>query len=115
MDTKNRKKKYRLQGAETTHLMQRLGAHDEAGIAELKKLAGRIETINASKQAMSLDKRAGFIFEEVHAGTFNAAARKAGDFKTTALTGDTGGFASDPRVDIRVVRDGRIVDPELMV
>ena len=109
MDTKNRKKKYRLQGAETTHLMQRLGAHDEAGIAELKKLAGRIETINASKQAMSLDKRAGFIFEEVHAGTFNAAARKAGDFKTTALTGDTGGFASDPRVDIRVVRDGRIV------
>ena len=109
MDTKNRKKKYRLQGAETTHLMQRLGAHDEAGIAELKKLAGRIETINASKQAMSLDKRAGFIFEEVHAGTFNAAARKAGDFKTTALTGNTGGFASDPRVDIRVVRDGRIV------
>jgi len=36
---------------------------------------------------MSLDKRAGFIFEEVHAGTFNAAARKAGDLKTTALTG----------------------------
>lgn len=109
MDTKNRQKKHRLQGAEIAHLAQRLGAHDQAGIAELKKLAGRIEAINASKAAMSLDKRAGFIFEEVHAGTFNAAARKAGDFKTTALTGGTGGFAGDQRVDIRVVRGDKIV------
>ena len=62
MDTKNRKKKYRLQGAETTHLMQRLGAHDEAGIAELKKLAGRIETINASKgEIVSLTPRSNWV------------------------------------------------------
>lgn len=109
MDTKNRRKKYHPQGAETAHLAQRLGANDQAGIGELKKLAGRIEAINASKAAMSLDKRAGFIFEEVHAGTFNAAARKAGDLKTTALTGGTGGFAGDQRVDIRVVRGDKIV------
>lgn len=109
MDTKKRQKKYRLQGAETAHLAQRLGANDQAGIAELKKLAGRIEAINASKAAMSLDKRAGFIFEEVHASTFNAAARKAGDLKTTALTGGTGGFSGDQHVDIRVVRGDKIV------
>lgn len=109
MDTKKRQKKYRLQGAESAHLAQHLGAKDQAGIAELKKLAGRIEAINASKAAMSLDKRAGFIFEEVHAGTFNAAARKAGDLKTTALTGGTGGFAGDQRVDIRIVRGDKIV------
>lgn len=109
MDTKNRQTKYRMQGAETAHLLQRLGIRDQAGIAELKKMASRIEAINTSKAAMSLDKRAGFIFEEVHAGTFNAAARKAGDFKTTALTGGTGGFAGDQRVDIRVVRNDKIV------
>jgi hypothetical protein len=109
MDNENSKKKYRMQGAETAHLAQRLGGNDRAAIAELKKMAGRVEAINASKAAMSLDKRAGFIFEEVHAGTFNAAARKAGDFNTTALTGGTGGFAGDQRVDIRVVRDGKIV------
>lgn len=109
MDTKNRKNKYRLQGVEIAHLAQSLGAHDQAGIAELKKLAGRIKVINSSKAAMSLDKRAGFIFEEVQAGTFNAAARKAGDFKTTALTGGTGGFAGDQRVDIRVVQGDKIV------
>lgn len=109
MDNENGKKKYRMQGAETAHLAQRLGGNDRAAIAELKKMAGRVEAINASKAAMSPDKRAGFIFEEVHAGTFNAAARKAGDFNTTALTGGTGGFAGDQRVDIRVVRDGKIV------
>ncbi|WP_175899384.1 hypothetical protein [Burkholderia vietnamiensis] len=109
MDTKNRQTKYRMQGAETAQLSQRLGIRDQAGIAELKKMASRIEAINASKAAMSVDKRAGFIFEEVHAGTFNAAARKVGDFKTTALTGATGGFAGDQRVDIRVVRNGKIV------
>jgi len=109
MDTKNRQKKCNPQGAETAHLAQSLGANDQAGIAELKKLTGRIEAINASKAAMSLDKRAGFIFEEMHAGTFNAAARKAGDFKTTALTGGTGGFAGDRRVDIRVVQGDKIV------
>ncbi|AUZ58446.1 hypothetical protein PRJ_1840 [Pseudomonas sp. XWY-1] len=106
MDTKNRQKKCLPQGAETAHLAQRLGANGQADIAELKKLTGRIEAINASKAAMSLDNRAGFIFEEVHAGTFNAAARKAGDLKTTALTG---GFAGDQRVDIRVVRGDKIV------
>ncbi|MDN7726654.1 hypothetical protein [Burkholderia gladioli] len=109
MDAKNRQRKYRMQGAETAQLSQRLGIRDQAGISELKKMASRIEAINESKAAMSLDKRAGFIFEEVHAGTFNAAARKAGDFKTTALTGGTGGFAGDQRVDIRVVRNGKIV------
>ncbi|MCD2514718.1 hypothetical protein LQ564_00140 [Massilia sp. G4R7] len=109
MANQNSKKKYRMQGAETAHLAQRLGVNDQAAIAELKKLAGRVNAINASKAAMSLDQRAGFIFEEVHAGTFNAAARKAGDFKSTALTGSTGGFAGDPRVDLRVVRDGKIV------
>lgn len=109
METKNSKKKYRMQGVEAAHLAQRLGINDQASIAELKKLAGRVEAINASKATMSIDKRAGFIFEEVHAGTFNAAARKAGDFKTTAFTGNTGGFACDQRVDIRVVQDGKIV------
>ncbi len=107
MDTTYGKKKYRQQGAETARLTQRLSVNDNAGIAELKKLSNRIEAINASKAAMSLDKRAGFIFEEVHAGTFNAAARKAGDLKTTALTGESGGFAGDQRVDLRVVRNGK--------
>lgn len=90
-------------------MSQRLGAHEQAGINELQKLNSRIKAINVSKASMSLDKRAGFIFEEVHAGTFNAAARKAGDFTTTALTGGTGGFAGDQRVDIRVVRGNKIL------
>jgi len=105
----NSKKQYRLQGAEIAHLAQRLGVNDQAGIAELKKLAGRVDAINASKAALSLDKRAGFIFEEVHAGTFNAAARKAGDTSTTALTGELGGFAGDQRVDLRVLRNGKVL------
>lgn len=103
------KKKYRVQGAEIAHLTQKLNINNLAGIAELTKLVEHVESINLSKAAMSLDKRAGFIFEEIHAGTFNAAARKAGDFSTTALTGSNGGFACDPRVDIRLVQSGKVV------
>lgn len=48
---------------------------------------------------MLLDKRARFIFEEVHAG----------DLTTTAITGSTCGYAGDQSVDVRVVPDGQII------
>lgn len=109
MDIRKNPKKYRLQGAETAHLAQRMGAHRQASITELEKVTERVKAINENCATISLDKRAGLIFEEVHAGTFNAAARKAGDASTTALTGRTSGFAGDQRVDIRVVQGDRIV------
>lgn len=112
METRqNRSKKanYQVQGVEVSHLSERLGANDHAGIAELKQMAEKVKAINASKAAISVDKRAGFIFEEMHAGTFNAAARKAGDLKTTAVTGSNGGFGIDKRVDIRVTRGAKVV------
>ena len=109
MNIKKHPKKYRLQGAETADLAQRIGAYHQASITELEKMTERVRAINENCAMISLDKRAGLIFEEVHAGTFNAAARKAGDASTTALTGRTGGFAGDQRVDIRVVQGGRIL------
>jgi hypothetical protein len=109
MKIRTKKKTHQLQGAEISELARRLGANDEAGIAELRKMARQIEAINTTKAAMSVDKRVGFVFEEVHAGTFNAAARKAGDIRTTAITGTNGGFALDKRVDIRVTRDAKVI------
>lgn len=102
-------KGYQTQGAELSGLVNAIGRNHTASIAELAKTKDAIDAINRSKAAMSVDKRAGFIFEEVVAGTFNAAARKAGDVKTTAMTGGRGGFGTDPRVDIRVERSGKVI------
>lgn len=110
MKNKNQKKGfYQLQGAELSTLVKALGKDRQASIAELKKTKKAVEIVNFNKAAMSADKRAGFIFEEVLAGTYNAAARKAGDFNTTAITGTKGGFGIDPKVDIRVVRGGNVI------
>lgn len=97
------------QGAELSGIFTILGKNRQAGIAELRKLESTINNINMSKVAMSSDKRAGFLFEEVVAGTYNASARKAGDFRTSATTGTNGAFGNDPRVDVRVMRDGKIL------
>lgn len=97
-------------GAELSGLLTLLSKNREAGVAELQKMESTINVINLSKVAMSSDKRAGFLFEEVVAGTYNAAARKAGDFGTTATTGSSGTFGNDPRVDIRVIRNGKILE-----
>lgn len=111
MNTNQRRKNAvsQSQGAELFGLEKVLGKNRKAGIAELTKMKEAITKINQAKSAMSADKRAGFIFEEVVAGTYNAAARKAGDFKTTATTGSSGGFGTDPRVDIRVERSGTVI------
>lgn len=106
---KNMRKISQPQGAELSGLVSLFGRNNEAGIAELKKMEQVVKTINLTKEAISADKRAGFIFEEVVAGTYNAAARKSGDFKTTATTGSGGGFGTDPRVDIRVVKNGKVI------
>lgn len=97
------------QGAELANLIKFFGRNREAGISELTKMDEAIRSINRNKAAMSADKRAGFIFEEVVTGTYNAAARKAGDFNTTAKTGYGNGFGIDPRVDIQVVRRGKVI------
>ena len=103
------KKASQAQGAELAGLMSSTGQNREAGIAELKKLESAVKSIYRTKAAMTADKRAGFAFEEVVAGTYNAAARKSGDFVTTAKTGSSGGFGTDPRVDIRVSRGGKLI------
>lgn len=97
------------QGAEGAALIKVVGRNREASIAELTKMAEAVKSVNLRKAAMSADKRAGFIFEEIVAGTYNAAARKVGDFKTTAVTGTRGGFGIDQRVDIRVEQGGRVI------
>lgn len=97
------------QGAELDGLIKSFGRNREAGIAELRKMEEAVQRINLNKAAMSADKRAGFIFEEVVAGTFNSSARKAGDLKVTAITGSNGGFGVDPRVDIKVVRGDQVI------
>jgi len=96
-------------GAELFELTKALGKNRNSGIDELKKMEKAVRSINLSKAAMSADKRAGFVFEEVVAGTYNAAARKAGDFNTTAITGTSGGFGIDPKVDIQVVQNGKVI------
>ena len=106
---KNNRNISQSQGAELSGLVTLFGRNNEAGIAELRKMDQVVKTINLTKGAMSTDKRAGFVFEEVVAGTYNAAARKSGDFKTTATTGSGGGFGTDPRVDIRVVKNGKVI------
>lgn len=93
-----------FQGAELSGLVRRLSRNGNAAVGELEKLKETVQAINQSKSAISADKRAGFIFEEWHASTYNAAARKAGDRITTANTGSNGGFVNDPRVDIVVSR-----------
>jgi len=103
------KKLSQAQGVELVGLMKVLGRNREAAITELKKMDDAVRAINRSKAAMSPDKRAGFLFEEMIAGTYNASARKAGDFTTTATTGSSGGFGVDPRVDIRVHQSGKII------
>lgn len=97
------------QGAELTGIYTLLSKNRQAGISELRKMESTINSINLSKAAMSSDKRAGFLFEEVVTGTFNADARKAGDFRTSASTGTNGAFGNDPRVDVRVMRNGKIL------
>ena len=106
---KQNRKISQSQGAELSGLVTLFGRNNEAGIAELRKMEQVVKTINLTKGAITADKRAGFIFEEIVAGTYNASARKAGDFKTTATTGSCGGFGTDPRVDIRVVKNGKMI------
>ena len=65
-----RKNRQVAQGAEASKLIQALGKNDAEGIAQLRNTVDRIKQINLSKAAMSPDKRAGFIFEEVVAGNF---------------------------------------------
>jgi len=97
----------RFHGIEAVGLVRHLGRHDAAGIVELEKTIDRVKKINLSNGTMSVDKRAGFIFEEAHAGSFNAAARKVGDLKTTATTGGNGLSGIDDRVDIRITSGGK--------
>lgn len=103
---KRRTKKAQASGVEVSLTGQQVAKNGYAAAAELSKTIDRIQDINLTKAAMSVDKRAGFIFEEFHAGTFNAAARKTGDHVTTAKTGIDAGFVNDPRVDI-VVTNGK--------
>ncbi len=94
-------------GPECAALNAALGRNSAASVAALEDTAAKIRAISAS--ALPRDKSVGFIFEEFAAGTFNAAAAKAGDTRTTAITGAAGGFARDPRVDIRVTRNSRTI------
>jgi hypothetical protein len=109
MNNRKQSKRAQPQGAELFGLIKEFGKNRNAGIDELKKMKDAVKSVNLSKAAMSADKRAGFIFEEVVAGTYNSAARKAGDFNTTAMTGTKGGFGIDPKVDIRVVKGGKVI------
>jgi hypothetical protein len=106
---KNNKSRKNLQGAELDHLSHQLTRPERGAIRALEKTDSRITRINLTKASMSADKRAGFIFEEIHAGTFNASARKAGDRVTVARTGMDGRFNNDPKVDIRVESRGSVV------
>jgi hypothetical protein len=96
-------------GVEIHFLQSQLGRNQKAAIAELEKGRKAVLQINATKAGVRSEQRAGFIFEEIHASTYNAAARKAGDYQTTARTGAAGRFNNDSRCDIRVSRKGKIL------
>lgn len=109
-DRKGRKQNSpRPQGAELAEAVRSLKRRGDAAVGELGRMREAIDSINASKARMTLEQRAGHVFEEFHAGTFNANARKAGDFKTTATTGAKGGFTLDKKVDVRVMREGKVL------
>ena len=106
---KNNKSRKNLQGAELDHLSHKFTRPERGAIRALEKTESRITRINLTKASLSADKRAGFIFEEIHAGTYNASARKAGDRFTVARTGMDGRFNNDPKVDIRVEARGSVI------
>ncbi|MBR8361360.1 hypothetical protein KDW10_28935 [Burkholderia vietnamiensis] len=108
-DESNHETVTRPHGAELAEVTHQFNRNGEAAVAELKRMQDAIQSINKAKARISTDKRAGFVFEEFVAGTYNSAARKAGDFKTTATTGSTGGFGIDPKVDIRVTRGDKLL------
>ena len=101
-----KRRKDKVQGAELDQLSRAATRNDTASREALEETKRRIRHIAATKARMSTDQRAGFVFEEYHAGTFNAAALKAGDHLTKAKTGIDAGFVNDPRVDI-VVQSGK--------
>lgn len=86
-----------------------MGRGDRIALEELEKTRDTIADINNSRAAISLDKRAGTVFEEFHAGTFNANAAKAGKTTLKATTGAASGFANDQRVDIRISDGGKTI------
>jgi hypothetical protein len=98
-----------FQGAELTGIAGAMAEHSTASIDELCKLRQGIADINLRKAALSVDKRAGHVFENWHSGTYNASARAAGDRVTTAVTGSRGGFPIDPRVDIKITQGAKVL------
>ena len=106
---KNQTDKFQFQGAELAKMVVTLGKRSTASINELCKLRQGIADINLRKAAVSVDKRAGHVFEDWHAGTFNANARAARDRRTTAVTGTRGGFPIDPRVDIKITQGTKVL------
>jgi len=78
-------------------------------VEALKVTRLAIKEVNAQFGAVSVDKRAGLVFEEFHAGTFNSNAARAGKTTLKASTGKLGGFVNDQQVDIRVTEGARTV------
>lgn len=101
-----KKAPFQIQGAEVFTITRELRHNDDAALSELKKTMEKILKVSPGNTA---EQRAGWIAEEFHAGTFNASARSHGDFDTTALTGSTGGFNNDVRVDIKVVKGAKVI------
>lgn len=82
---------------------------EREAVEALKATRLAIKDVNAQFGALSADKRAGLVFEEFHAGTFNANAARAGKAALRASTGKLGGFINDQQVDIRVTDGARTV------
>jgi len=77
----------------------------EAEIAELMAGKADFASINRTYAGLSAECRSGLLFEQIHKTSFNGAAARAGD---TGIRAELG-RRCEPRVDLRVRRDGVVV------
>ena len=64
----------------------------------------------ASKSGMDAGQLKGFLFERIEAARINVNAVRKGLDVRARLTADSPGGGTDPRVDIQVMRNGRVVE-----
>lgn len=89
-------------------VLRYLGRNDQAALTAFAEMTSRIAHCAASQQSDAI--KAGFVAEHFLSGTHNAEAARLGLQGTFSKVGSVNGFALDPRVDIQVFEDGRLVD-----
>lgn len=108
-DTTRSRRGPRAHAADCEPMRELAAANVREEVFELERMCASIQQVLRRKAGLSTSKRAGHVFEEYHAGTFNAHAARAGDNATRAVTGANGGFNNHLCTDIRVMRGGTIL------